>query len=85
MGIRINAIAPGAIATPMVLDLPPEEQEVFLDPQPLHRFAQPEEIAEAVIWLASEKAGFVTGTTLSIDGGATSNAQSYSPVLNPSK
>ncbi len=69
----------------MVLDLPPEEQGVFLDPQPLHRFAQPEEIAEAVIWLASEKTSFVTGTTLSIDGGATSNAQSYSPVLNPSK
>lgn len=69
----------------MVLDLPKEGQDVLLDPQPLHRFGQPEEVAEAVVWLASEKSSFVTGTTLSIDGGATSNAQSYRPELSPSK
>lgn len=83
MGIRINAIAPGAIATPMVVGLPKEEQQVLLDPQPLNRFGQPEEVADAVLWLASEKSSFVTGTVLSIDGGATSNAQSYSPALSP--
>lgn len=84
MGIRINAIAPGAIATPMVLTLPKEAQDVLLDPQPLHRFGTPAEVAEAVVFLASERASFITGTILSIDGGATSNAQSYSPTLSPS-
>lgn len=85
MGIRINAIAPGAIATPMVLELPQEGQDLLLDPQPLNRFGTPEEVAEAVLWLTSDKSSFVTGTTLSIDGGATSNAQSYSPDLSPKK
>lgn len=84
MGIRINAIAPGAIATPMVLSLPKEAQDVLMDPQPMHRFGTPEEVAEAVLFLASDKAAFITGTTLSIDGGATSNAQSYNPALSPS-
>lgn len=84
MNIRINAIAPGAIATPMVLNLPKEAQDVLMDPQPLHRFGTPEEVAEAVIFLSSDKAAFIIGTTLSIDGGATSNAQSYNPNLSPS-
>lgn len=84
MGIRINAVAPGAIATPMVLNLPQPAQEMLLAPQPLHRFGTPEEVAEAVIWLSSEKSSFVLGTVLSIDGGATSNAQSYDPNLSPS-
>ena len=84
MGIRINAVAPGAIATPMVLTLPKDAQDVFMDPQPMHRFGTSEEIAEAVIFLASDKASFITGTILSVDGGATSNAQSYNPALSPS-
>ncbi|EQB15935.1 glucose 1-dehydrogenase [Sphingobium lactosutens] len=84
MKIRINAIAPGAIATPMVLDLPKEAQDVLMDPQPLHRFGTPEEVAEAVIFLSSDKAAFIIGATLSIDGGATSNAQSYNSKLSPS-
>jgi len=46
MGIRINAVAPGAIATPMVLTLPKEAQDVLMDPQPMHRFGTPEEVAE---------------------------------------
>jgi NAD(P)-dependent dehydrogenase (short-subunit alcohol dehydrogenase family) len=83
MGIRINAVAPGAIATPMVLTPPKEAQDVLMDPQPMHRFGTPEEVAEAVIFLASDKASFITGAILSIDGGATSNAQSYNPVLSP--
>jgi len=83
MNIRINAIAPGAIATPMVMEISEEERQVLMDPQPLNRLGQPEEVADAVLWLSSQKSSFVTGTTLSIDGGATSNAQSYSPVLSP--
>jgi NAD(P)-dependent dehydrogenase (short-subunit alcohol dehydrogenase family) len=83
MGIRINAIAPGAIATPMVLTLPAEAQQSLLAPQPLNRFGQPEEVAEAVVFLSSSKASFILGTVLSIDGGATSNAQSYSADTSP--
>lgn len=84
MGIRINAVAPGAIETPMVSNLPQEGQEMLMAPQPLHRFGTPEEVAEAVVWLSSEKSSFVLGTVLSIDGGATSNAQSFDPNLSPS-
>lgn len=74
----------GAIATPMVLTLPKEAQDVLMDPQPMHRFGTPEEVAQAVIFLASDNASFITGAILSIDGGATSNAQSYNPALSPS-
>jgi NAD(P)-dependent dehydrogenase (short-subunit alcohol dehydrogenase family) len=84
MGIRINAIAPGAIATPMVLSLPAEAQQSLLAPQPLNRFGRPEEVAEAVVFLSSSRASFILGTVLSIDGGATSNAQSYSADTSPS-
>lgn len=82
-GIRINAIAPGAIATPMVLDLPQAGQDMLMAPQPLHRFGTPEEVAELVVFLSSDKSPFILGTTISIDGGATSNAQSYDPNLSP--
>lgn len=84
LGIRINAVAPGAIATPMVNGLADAEKEMLLALQPLHRFGTAEEVADAVIWLASDKSSFVTGTILSVDGGATSNAQSYDPALSPS-
>lgn len=83
MGIRINAIAPGAIETTMVVSLPKEAQDMLLAPQPLYRFGKPEEVADAVLFLCSQRATFITGTTLSIDGGATSNANSYNPDLSP--
>lgn len=82
-GIRINAIAPGAIATPMVLDLPQAGQDMLMAPQPLHRFGTSEEVAELVVFLSSDKSPFILGTTVSIDGGATSNVQSYDPDLSP--
>lgn len=84
MGIRINAVAPGAIETPMVSSLSKEGQQMLMAPQPLHRFGTPEEVAEAVVWLSSDKSSFVLGAILSIDGGATSNAQSFDPNLSPS-
>ena len=84
MNIRINAVAPGTIATPMVLGLPQEGQDMLMAPQPLNRLGRPEEVAEAVVWLSSDRASFITGTVLSVDGGATSNAQSYDPSLSPS-
>jgi NAD(P)-dependent dehydrogenase (short-subunit alcohol dehydrogenase family) len=84
LGVRINAVAPGAIATPMVAALPQDAQDMLLAPQPLHRFGTPEEVAEAVLWLASDKASFVTGAVLAVDGGATSNASSYDAKFSPS-
>lgn len=83
LGIRINAVAPGAIATPMVLKLPQAGQDMLMAPQPLHRLGMPEEVAEAVLWLTSDKSSFVLGSVLVIDGGATSNATSYDPSSSP--
>ncbi len=85
MGIRINAVAPGAIETPMTAPLSQGERDYLMAPQPLHRFGTPEEVAEAVLWLSSEKSSFVLGTVLAIDGGATANAQSYDPMSSPSQ
>ncbi|WP_336855503.1 glucose 1-dehydrogenase [Sinomonas albida] len=83
MGIRINAIAPGSVWTPLMASAPAEAQEMLMAPQPMHRFGTPEEIANAVIWLSSHKASFITGITLPIDGGATASAQSFDPNLSP--
>lgn len=78
-GIRVNSICPSYVLTPMV------EQELFADAlggdeeliaaaranHPIGRFARPEEIAATAVWLLSDKASFVTGTAMSVDGGYT--------------
>ena len=84
MGVRINAVAPGAIETPLVAPLSAVERSHLMAPQPLQRFGTPEEVAEAVVWLSSKRSSFVVGTVLAIDGGATANAQSYDPASSPS-
>ena len=70
-GITVNAIAPGAIDTPMVgaAEMSPEEMRAMLSVIPLKRLGKPEEIAAAVVFLASEEASYVTGATLYVDGG----------------
>ena len=71
LGIRVLAIAPGAIATRInsaLLDDPEALREVEAE-IPLGRLGQPEEIAAAVVWAASEEAAYLTGTTLVVDGG----------------
>lgn len=83
MNVRINAIAPGTIATPLVLQAPLEMQEVLMAPQPLRRLGTPEEVAELVVFMTSDKAPFIIGSVVAIDGGATSNAISYSPGFSP--
>lgn len=84
-GIRINAVAPGAIASPMVESLSEGERSHLMAPHALHRFGTPEEVAEAVAWLASDKASFAVGTILSLDGGATATPYSWNPMSNPSR
>ncbi|KXU87059.1 oxidoreductase [Caballeronia megalochromosomata] len=72
--IRVNAILPGAVNTPMVQALVSDPQfadliEKIRASHPLERIGAPEEIAAAVVWLLSDKASFVTGTELVVDGG----------------
>jgi acetoacetyl-CoA reductase len=69
-GITVNAICPGYIATEMVKAVPKEVLEKSILPQiPLGRLGEPEEIARCVLFLASDDAGFITGSTLSANGG----------------
>jgi NAD(P)-dependent dehydrogenase (short-subunit alcohol dehydrogenase family) len=68
-GVRINAVSPSVVATP-ALDLePPERLEAFLSRVPLGRAADPDDIAAAVAYLASDEAAFVSGAVLAVDGG----------------
>jgi NAD(P)-dependent dehydrogenase (short-subunit alcohol dehydrogenase family) len=71
LGINVNAICPGAIVTGMTRNLlsTPEQQETILAPIPMKRVGQPEDIADAAVFLASDESSYVTGTTLVVDGG----------------
>ena len=69
-GITVNAICPGYIATEMVMAVPKDVLEKAILPQiPVRRLGQPEEIARCVVFLASEESGFITGSTLTANGG----------------
>src|SRR6202030_2883949 len=67
--IRVNAVAPGFIATDMVKAMPEKVLNAMIARTPLGRMGTPEEIANAYAWLASDQASFVHGTVISIDGG----------------
>jgi 3-oxoacyl-[acyl-carrier protein] reductase len=67
-GIRVNAVAPGFIATDMVKAMPPKVLESMAQHTPLGRMGEPDDIANAYVWLASEAAKFVSGAVLSVDG-----------------
>ncbi len=73
-GVRVNAVCPTVIRTPMVergLAALPEFMDVVKQSIPMRRIGEPEEVAAAVLWLFSDASRFVTGTTLTIDGGFT--------------
>jgi 3-oxoacyl-[acyl-carrier protein] reductase len=67
--ITVNCVAPGPTSTPMTDGWTPETVERLKSVIPLGRFARPEEVAEAMVFLASEKADFITGETLNVNGG----------------
>ncbi len=67
--IRVNAVAPGFIATEMVQKMPEKVVQNMVSHTPLGRMGKPEDVAEAYVWLASDAASFITGTVLSVDGG----------------
>ena len=67
--IRVNAVAPGFIATEMVKAMPEKVLQSMVDHTPVGRMGQPEDIANAYLWLASDAASFVSGAVISVDGG----------------
>src|SRR5713101_444349 len=71
-GVRVNALVPGATDTPMIRKaLTPEALEALAASHPIGRLGRPEELAKAVLFLASDDASFVTGTAMYVDGGQT--------------
>ncbi len=68
--IRVNAVAPGIIQTDMVAKLPKEMIDPLIKSIPLRRIGQPEDIANAFVFLASDMASYITGSVLSVDGAA---------------
>jgi NAD(P)-dependent dehydrogenase (short-subunit alcohol dehydrogenase family) len=70
-GIRVNAVCPGAIQTPMIDRFAGEAKAALIEAHPLGRIGQPEEVAAAILWFCSPGAAFVTGQSITIDGGYT--------------
>ena len=70
-GVRVNAVAPGPIETPMLERFTGGDASYFTTLLPVKRLGKPEEIAAAIVFVASDKASFVTGQSFAVDGGHT--------------
>jgi 3-oxoacyl-[acyl-carrier protein] reductase len=68
-GITANVVAPGFIETDMTAALPAEQQDAYLKQIPVSRFAQPAEVAKAIVWLAGDDAAYISGAVIPVDGG----------------
>lgn len=67
--IRVNAVAPGVVDTEMGKSIPEENRKAMIANVPLGRFAEPSEIADAIVFLCSDMASYITGQTLHVNGG----------------
>ncbi len=76
-GIRVNALAPGPILTDNLKRAGTDAQRAAANAMPLKRIGDPQEVAAAAVWLCSSHAGFITGTTLTIDGGKLAGTQPF--------
>lgn len=70
-GIRVNALAPGYVQTALLENLPKDVLDEMINLHPMKRIAKAQEIADAIVFLASDKSSFITGITLPVDGGYT--------------
>jgi len=68
-GIRVNSVGPGYIKTPLLNVLDDDTLDMLKGMHPIGRLGKPEEVAEIILWLASDKASFVTGNYYAVDGG----------------
>jgi NAD(P)-dependent dehydrogenase (short-subunit alcohol dehydrogenase family) len=83
LGVRVNAVAPGPILTDNLKRAGAAAQQAAAAAMPLQRVRQPEEVAAAVVWLCSNAAGFITGTTLTIDGGKLAGTPPFRVTVGP--
>lgn len=82
-GVRINCVCPGVVATQMISDFVqgiPEVEAAMSSMQPINRMGKAEELANAVLWLCSDDASFVTGAIFNIDGGITAQSGPFPPM-----
>lgn len=83
VGLRVNALAPGPILTDNLKRAGAAAQQAAAAAMPLRRVGQPEEVAAAVLWLCSDESGFITGTTLTIDGGKLAGTPPFQVKAGP--
>ena len=83
VGVRVNALAPGPILTDNLKRAGTAAQQAAAAAMPLRRVGQPEEVAAAAVWLCSDQSGFITGTTLTIDGGKLAGTPPFQVKAGP--
>jgi NAD(P)-dependent dehydrogenase (short-subunit alcohol dehydrogenase family) len=71
IGLRVNCVCPSAVRTPMLAQVDEAAQVMLYASNAIKRLSEPEEVAEAVVWLCSDRASFVTGTAMAVDAGST--------------
>jgi NAD(P)-dependent dehydrogenase (short-subunit alcohol dehydrogenase family) len=79
--IRVNCVCPAAIDTAMMQVMSHERRQELASPHAIKRFGQPEEVAQVVVWLCSDRASFVTGTAMPVDAGSTAGITLPGEVL----